>query len=101
MVHFRCNGLVPPSSIAKTRTVGQINYPKLVKSLGTKDTYNNETKLEPTFKTTMGFTHSPLHNHELETKVKIEFDEEEIDAKIISPSIIGSYYISKSFLEVK
>ncbi|XP_064211884.1 INO80 complex subunit D-B isoform X1 [Tribolium castaneum] len=71
----RCNGLVPP-----TRTV---NYNKLVKSLGTKDTYNNDKKLEPTFRN-MGFPHS-----DLDTKVKIEFDEEEIEAKVISPSIIG------------
>ncbi|XP_044264033.1 INO80 complex subunit D-like [Tribolium madens] len=75
----RCNGLVPPS-----RTLGQINYNK-VKSLGTKDTtpYNNDKKLEPTFRN-MGFPHPGY-----ETKVKIEFDEEEIDAKVISPSIIG------------
>lgn len=88
---FRCNGLVPPSSIVKTRTLGQINYSKVVKSLGTKDTYNNVDKnLEPTFiKNSMGFSNSPVHcNNDLDTKVKLEFDEQDGESKI-SPSIIG------------
>ncbi|XP_063919264.1 INO80 complex subunit D-like isoform X2 [Zophobas morio] len=88
----RCNGLVPPSSIVKSRTVGQTNYSKTVKSLGTKDTYNNaDRKLEPTFiKNSIGYTNSPIHcNSDLDSKVKIEFDEEDIETKIISPSIIG------------
>jgi INO80 complex subunit D len=87
----RCNGLVPPSSIVKTRTLGQINYSKVVKSLGTKDTYNNVDKnLEPTFiKNSMGFSNSPVHcNNDLDTKVKLEFDEQDGESKI-SPSIIG------------
>ncbi|RZC39727.1 INO80 complex subunit D-B-like, partial [Asbolus verrucosus] len=90
-----CNGLVPPSSIdriVKSRTIGQTNYSKLVKSLGTKDTYNNVDKnLEPTFiKNSMGFSNSPVHCHtDPDTKVKIEFDDQDIESKITGHSIIG------------